>query len=159
MYTSYPTWPSQNTKMSVSFLNWIFSVHVKSNNKWNLGALIKLKVNYLIPILAGKVHLITTHHMVRSRTTGCTTHCYRGVLSRICYPAFWKLKGVFASTKSSRNNGPVLLFETIFALKLFPVVCCYGQQPVKLEWKMIALNPVAGKRRSGDSPWWRQFQM
>ena len=24
---------------------------------------------------------------------------------------------------------------------------------------MIALDPVAGKRRSGDSVWWRRFQM
>ena len=75
IYTSYPTWPTQNTKMSISFLNWFFAVHVKGNNKWNLWALIKLKVNYLIPILAGKVHLITTHHMVRSRTIRCRADC------------------------------------------------------------------------------------
>ena len=129
IYTSYLTWPTQNTKISISFLNWIFAAHVKSNNKWNLWALIKLKVNYLIPILDGKVHLITTHNMVQDHTVEndwLYSALLKELMSRICYPAFWKLKGVFASTKSSRNNGPVLLFETIFALKLFPVVCCYG---------------------------------
>ena len=128
IYTSYLTWPTQNTKMSISFLKWFFAVHVKSNNKWNLWALIKLEVNYLPPILAGEVQAKPTHHMVRSRTIGCRADCQRGLLSHICY-LFKKIKRVFASIKSSKNSGLVLLFlKTKFALKLFPVVCCYGNQ-------------------------------
>ena len=44
-----------------------------------------------------------------------------GTMSRIWY-LFEKLKRVFASIKNSK----ILLFKTIFPLKLFSVVRCYG---------------------------------
>ena len=74
-------------------------------------------------------------------------------MSRICY-LFEKLKRVFASIKNSK----ILLFKTIFPLKLFPVVCCYGNQlNCNERWYHLILSQQSDA--VGDAGWWRRFQM
>ena len=57
-----------------------------------------------------------------------------GLCHVICY-LFKKLKR-FLHQFNSKNNGPVLLFKTILALMLFPVVCCNGLQGLKMDWNL-----------------------
>ena len=64
-----------------------------------------------------------------SRQSGIFTTSVMGLCHAIYY-IFKKLK-LFLDQFNSKNNGPVLLFKTILALILFPVVCCNGLQLIE----------------------------
>ena len=69
--------------------------------------------------------------LINSRQSGIFTTRVTGLGHAICY-LFKKLK-LFLHQLNSKNNGPVLLFKTILALILFPVVCCNGLQGLKMD--------------------------
>ena len=69
--------------------------------------------------------------LINSRQSGIFTTSVTGLGHAICYLSK-KLK-LFLHHLNSKNNGPVLLFKTIYALILFSVVCCNGLQGLKMD--------------------------